>query len=169
MARKPDKIKTVLTEIQHDDGMPSSMMISSTETRYMDALMRENVVMDIHPKYQTIPHDANEVASILGEMSSLYNSLAMHQIFSEREEIIQMLFALGSTTISKESILIDHWEFSDNASVISANSIHMIDDAMVDELYEEAISGNIDLDRFLDSERHANHRGGTDEKYLSTV
>eukprot|EP00957_Ditylum_brightwellii_P103185 7864357-Ditylum_brightwellii.AAC.1 len=50
MAEKPDSIKINLDDIQHDEGMASSMMISSTETRYMVTLVREDVIMDIHSK-----------------------------------------------------------------------------------------------------------------------
>eukprot|EP00957_Ditylum_brightwellii_P113148 8628905-Ditylum_brightwellii.AAC.1 len=112
----------------------------------MDALVRKDVVTDIYPKYQRIPHISNEVASILGEVSLLYNSLTLHQLLSEKGEISQISCALGSTMVSKESILIDCWDFSDTESVTSANSIHTMDDDMVKELYNEEISGKNDLD-----------------------
>eukprot|EP00957_Ditylum_brightwellii_P005659 431683-Ditylum_brightwellii.AAC.1 len=61
----------------------------------------------------------------------------MYQLLKERGEISQMTCALGSVTVSQESILIDHQEFSDNKSVYSISSIHSIDDAMIDELFNE--------------------------------
>eukprot|EP00957_Ditylum_brightwellii_P129073 9845591-Ditylum_brightwellii.AAC.1 len=97
----------------------------------------DDVVLDIHPEYQMIPHDANKVASTLGKVTPLCNSQAMYQLFKERGEICQMPYALGSTTVAQESILIDHWEFSDNKSVSSTNIIHTIDDTMVDQLFSE--------------------------------
>eukprot|EP00957_Ditylum_brightwellii_P201006 15322490-Ditylum_brightwellii.AAC.1 len=67
------------------------MMVASVEIRYMDALeMDDDVVMNTHPKYQMIPHDENKVVSILGEVSPLFTSKAMHQLLKERWEISQM-------------------------------------------------------------------------------
>eukprot|EP00957_Ditylum_brightwellii_P036421 2757425-Ditylum_brightwellii.AAC.1 len=58
---KTPEMKIILTDIQDDESMSSSMMVASAEIRYIDALEIDNdVVMDTHPKYQMIPHDANE-------------------------------------------------------------------------------------------------------------
>eukprot|EP00957_Ditylum_brightwellii_P165984 12637366-Ditylum_brightwellii.AAC.1 len=79
------------------------MMVASAEIRYIDALeMDDDVMMDTHPKNQMIPHDANKIASILGEVSSLRNSKAMYQLLKERGEINKMSCALGSTTVAQE-------------------------------------------------------------------
>eukprot|EP00957_Ditylum_brightwellii_P026718 2021022-Ditylum_brightwellii.AAC.1 len=92
-----------LADIPDDEGMASSMMVASTEIRYMDALeMNDDVIMDIQPKYQMILHDANEVASILGEVSPIRNSQAMYQLLKERGEISQISCALGSTMVTQE-------------------------------------------------------------------
>eukprot|EP00957_Ditylum_brightwellii_P128007 9762534-Ditylum_brightwellii.AAC.1 len=64
--------------------------------------MDDDVVMDIHPKYQMIPHDSNKVASILGKVSPLCDSKAMYQLLKGIEEISQMSCALGSTTVAQE-------------------------------------------------------------------
>eukprot|EP00957_Ditylum_brightwellii_P198611 15137294-Ditylum_brightwellii.AAC.1 len=95
-----------------------------------------------------IPHDANKDASILGGVSPLCNSQAMYQLLIKREEISQMSYALGSTIVAKEIILTDHQEFSDNKSVSSTNTTHMMDDAMIDQLFSEVTSGLIDLDNY---------------------
>eukprot|EP00957_Ditylum_brightwellii_P144500 11007215-Ditylum_brightwellii.AAC.1 len=79
------------------------MMVASAEIRYMDALeMDDDVAMDTHPKYQMVPHDADKVASILGEVSPLCNNKAKYQLLKERGEISHMLCALGSTTVAQE-------------------------------------------------------------------
>eukprot|EP00957_Ditylum_brightwellii_P095597 7282331-Ditylum_brightwellii.AAC.1 len=63
---KTTEMKIIIPDIPDIEGMTSSMMVASAETRYMDALeMDDDVMMDTHPKYQMIPHDANEVESIL--------------------------------------------------------------------------------------------------------
>eukprot|EP00957_Ditylum_brightwellii_P017323 1304394-Ditylum_brightwellii.AAC.1 len=80
--------------------------------------MDDDVMMDTHHKCQMIPHDANE-------------------LLKERGKVSQMSCALGSTTVAQESILIDLQEFSDNKSVCTVSSIHSIDDAMIDELFNE--------------------------------
>eukprot|EP00957_Ditylum_brightwellii_P160285 12202106-Ditylum_brightwellii.AAC.1 len=60
---KTTEMKIILADIPDDEGMTSSMMVASTEMRYIDTLeMDDDVVMDIHPKYQMVPHDANKVA-----------------------------------------------------------------------------------------------------------
>eukprot|EP00957_Ditylum_brightwellii_P031230 2367233-Ditylum_brightwellii.AAC.1 len=64
--------------------------------------MDDDVTIDTHNKYQMIPHDANKVVSILGELSPLCNSKAMYQLLKERREINQMSCALGSTTVAQE-------------------------------------------------------------------
>eukprot|EP00957_Ditylum_brightwellii_P130777 9976967-Ditylum_brightwellii.AAC.1 len=129
--------------------------------------MDDNDAMDTHPKYQMIPHDANKVASILGKVSPLCNRQAMYQLLKERGDIGQMSSALGSTTVAQESILIDLKEFSDNESVCSANSIHTMDYAMVDQLFSEVTSGSIDLDDSLLSSAHISSNVGVSEKHLS--
>eukprot|EP00957_Ditylum_brightwellii_P066372 5038287-Ditylum_brightwellii.AAC.1 len=60
MVEKSDEMKIILTDIQHDESIASSMIIGSAETRYRGTLEREYDVMDIHPKYQKNLHDANE-------------------------------------------------------------------------------------------------------------
>eukprot|EP00957_Ditylum_brightwellii_P173759 13229070-Ditylum_brightwellii.AAC.1 len=64
--------------------------------------MDDDVAMDTHSKYQIIPHDANEVVNILGEVSPLCNSKAMSQLLKERGEISHMSYALGSTMVAQE-------------------------------------------------------------------
>eukprot|EP00957_Ditylum_brightwellii_P054512 4130154-Ditylum_brightwellii.AAC.1 len=72
---KTTEMKIILADIPNDEGMTSSMMVDSEEISYMGALeMDDDVVMDTHPKYQLIPHDLNNVASILGEVSPLCDS-----------------------------------------------------------------------------------------------
>eukprot|EP00957_Ditylum_brightwellii_P162914 12405582-Ditylum_brightwellii.AAC.1 len=69
---KTTEMNIILADIPDDEGMTLSMMVASAEIRYMYALeMDDDVVMDTHPKYQMNPHDANKVAIILGEVSSL--------------------------------------------------------------------------------------------------
>eukprot|EP00957_Ditylum_brightwellii_P018081 1362241-Ditylum_brightwellii.AAC.1 len=59
----------ILTDIPDDEDMTSSMMVASADIRYMGTLeIYDDIVMDTHPKYQMIPHDTNEVVSILGEV-----------------------------------------------------------------------------------------------------
>eukprot|EP00957_Ditylum_brightwellii_P167080 12719615-Ditylum_brightwellii.AAC.1 len=114
----------------------------------MDALeINDSVAMSIHPEYQMIPHAANKVASILGEASPLCDSKAIYQLLKERGEISQMSYALGSTTVSQENILIDHQEFSDNKYVSSTSSTHTMDNGMVHQLFSKITSGSIDLDK----------------------
>ena len=170
MLGKTTEMKIILADIQDDEGMTSSMMVASAEIRYMDALeMDDDVAMDTHPKYQMIPHDANKVASILGEVSPLYDSKTMYQLLKEKGEINQMSCALGSTTVAQESILIDLQEFSDNELVCSVSSIHSLDDAMIDELFNEVTSGSIDVDEYLVSLTHIISNVGVNEEHLSKV
>eukprot|EP00957_Ditylum_brightwellii_P121484 9265034-Ditylum_brightwellii.AAC.1 len=82
--------------------------------------MDDDVMMDTHPKYQMTPHDANKVTSILGDVSPLCNSKAMYQLPKERGGISQISCALGSAMVAQE-----------------ISSIHSIDDAMIDQLFNE--------------------------------
>eukprot|EP00957_Ditylum_brightwellii_P111770 8525278-Ditylum_brightwellii.AAC.1 len=61
----------------------------------------------------------------------------MYQLLKERGEISQMSCTFGSTTVAQESILIDLQEFSDNKFVCSVSSIRSMDDAMIDQLFNE--------------------------------
>eukprot|EP00957_Ditylum_brightwellii_P189715 14441293-Ditylum_brightwellii.AAC.1 len=142
-------------------------MNDSAEVRYMGTLEMDEVTMDIHPEYQMIPHDANKVASIIMEVPPLCNGQAMFQLLNERGKISQIYCALGSTMEAQESILIDHQEFSDSESVASTNSIHTMDDAMVDQLFGAVTSGSIDLDDYLVILTHANSNMSINEKQLS--
>eukprot|EP00957_Ditylum_brightwellii_P124195 9467521-Ditylum_brightwellii.AAC.1 len=146
------------------------MMVASAEIRYMDALeMNDDVVMDTHLKYQMIPHDTNEVVSILGEVSPLCNSEAMYQLLKEGEERSQMSCALRSTTVAQESILINLQEFSDKKSICSVSSIYSLDDAVIDHIFNEVTSGLIDIDECLVSLTHIISNVGVNEKHLSKV
>eukprot|EP00957_Ditylum_brightwellii_P113870 8681001-Ditylum_brightwellii.AAC.1 len=81
---KTIEMKIILADIPDDEGMASSMMVAIAEIRYMDALeMDDNVMMGTHSKYQMIPYDANEVASILGEVSPLCDNKAMYQLLKK--------------------------------------------------------------------------------------
>eukprot|EP00957_Ditylum_brightwellii_P129933 9910803-Ditylum_brightwellii.AAC.1 len=78
---KTTEMKIILPHIPDAESMASSMMVASAETRYMDALdMDDDVVINTHPKYQMIPHDANKVTSILGKVSPLCDSKTMYQL-----------------------------------------------------------------------------------------
>eukprot|EP00957_Ditylum_brightwellii_P139007 10595240-Ditylum_brightwellii.AAC.1 len=103
----------------------------------MDTLEMDDITMDIHPEYQMIPHNTNNVAIFLVEVSPLCNRQIMYQLLSERGEISKVSCALGSTTVAQEIILIDHWGFSDNESVTSTNNVYTIDDTMVDQLFSK--------------------------------
>eukprot|EP00957_Ditylum_brightwellii_P039606 2995538-Ditylum_brightwellii.AAC.1 len=61
----------------------------------------------------------------------------MYQLLKERGEISHMPCTLGSIAVAQESSLIDLQEFSDNKSVCSTITIHLIDDATTDELFNE--------------------------------
>eukprot|EP00957_Ditylum_brightwellii_P211919 15366755-Ditylum_brightwellii.AAC.3 len=80
-----------------------------------------------------------------------------------------MSCALGSAMVAQESILIDLQEFSGNKSVCAASSIHTIDDAMVDQLFNEVTFGSIDLDYYLLNLAHISINVGVNEKHLSEV
>eukprot|EP00957_Ditylum_brightwellii_P162749 12393490-Ditylum_brightwellii.AAC.1 len=116
-----------------------------------------------------ILHDANEVASVLGEVSPICSSLAMHQLLIENGEISKLSCALGSMMVVQESILIDHQEFSDCESVTSTNSTHTMDDDMVNRLFSEVTSGSIDLDEYLINLDCTNSEVRMDDNHLSTV
>eukprot|EP00957_Ditylum_brightwellii_P061869 4695127-Ditylum_brightwellii.AAC.1 len=93
----------------------------------------------------------------------------MYGLLKERGEISQMSCALRSTTVVQESVLIDLQEFSDNKSVCSVSSINSMDDAMIDQLFNEVTSGSIDLDENLVSLTHIISNVGVNEEHLSKV
>eukprot|EP00957_Ditylum_brightwellii_P096146 7325222-Ditylum_brightwellii.AAC.1 len=100
---KTIEMKIILADIPDDKSMASSMMVASAEIRYMDILEMDNdVAVDTHPKYQMILHDANKVASILGEVRPLCNSQATYQLLKERGEIGQLSCALRSTMVAQQ-------------------------------------------------------------------
>eukprot|EP00957_Ditylum_brightwellii_P022258 1680353-Ditylum_brightwellii.AAC.1 len=63
--------------------------------------------------------------------------------------------------------MIDCQEFSDNESVCSFSSINSLDDAMIDQLFSEVISGSIDLDAYLVNSTHIISNVGVNEEHLS--
>eukprot|EP00957_Ditylum_brightwellii_P142814 10881537-Ditylum_brightwellii.AAC.1 len=93
----------------------------------------------------------------------------MYQLLNERGGISQMSCALGSTPVAQESILSDHLEFSDSEYVTSTNSIHTMDDAMVDQFFSKITFGLKDLYDYLISLVHANSNASMDEKHPSKV
>eukprot|EP00957_Ditylum_brightwellii_P057915 4390784-Ditylum_brightwellii.AAC.1 len=93
----------------------------------------------------------------------------MYQLLKERAKISQMSRALGSTMVAQESILVNLQEFSDNESVCSVSSIHSLDDAMIDQLFNKVTYRLIDKDEYLVSSTHIISNVGVNEEHLSKV
>jgi hypothetical protein len=84
--RKQDRQQILLSEIQEDDIMAASFSIGSIEVGADNVVMErgaEDHYSKPHPKYQHVPGAADQISSILREISPTLNDQTLYHKMKE--------------------------------------------------------------------------------------
>jgi hypothetical protein len=174
MIEKKHRTQILLSDIVEDSKMAASVQISSIESRAIDRALESDADEEmVKPCFDTVPSDADEIYSLLGAVSPIYDDMALYERLSARLDLGKFQASIGSTDAPGNEYLIDDYE--DNATNPSTDvsddeeSEEENDDRLLDEIYEGSVRGEIDLDEHLVSAAHAGRHGGIDAEHLSKV
>ena len=131
MVERQHRTQILLSEIEEDDKMKVSAVISSIETRTIDHVLDDFNILEeqVAPCYQPIPHAADEISSVLASILPLLDDMALYERLSARSEMGKFKASIGSTDApSKE------YTVGDNDTVATGPST---DDSSCDKLDDD--------------------------------
>ena len=85
MIQRADRVKVLLADIPEDILMSSSLKISSLESSTIDHSMCEPNTTIVSPPYHPIATEVDEVASVLVNVSPIYDPKKLYSRLSKRE------------------------------------------------------------------------------------
>jgi hypothetical protein len=173
MIQRKDRAQILLSEIQEDVAMTASVQVSSTEARAIDTVLESNSVTydeEAHPCWQPIPRAADQVSSILASVSPTLDDQTLYGCISARTALRKSKASIGSTDALGGEHLIDDDSATqpltdDDMSELDSDKE---DDQTLNDLYESATQGEIDLDEIMVSAAHAGKPTGVDPAHLSS-
>ncbi len=174
MIQRKDRAQILLSEIQEDVAMTASVQVSSTEAKAIDTVLESNSVTydeEAHPCWQPIPRAADQVSSILASVSPTLDDQTLYGCLSARTALGKFKASIGSTDALGGEHLID----DDSATQpltdddMSESDSDKEDDQTLNDLYESATQGEIDLDEIMVSAAHAGKPTGVDPAHLSKI
>lgn len=169
-----DRPKILLNDVPEDTLMSMSAVISSVESDHIDNVIA--AACDIcQPYHRTIPKDADQVSSVLSEVSPFLDPVALCQKLESKCTLSKYKMSIGATTVkSNNSYLVetvtdesdDELETdSDEASMDSDGKFNVLGD-----LLKNDEAGGVDLDDFMVSATFAKERStGVDAEHLAKV
>jgi hypothetical protein len=161
MIEKSYRQQLILSEIDEDTAMASSVQIGSIEVKAIDLVM-ETVEEDSekpHPCYQHVPCAADQVSSVLASVSTLLDDQILYEWMAERASLGKFQASIGSTNVTDSEYILDEEEKEE----IDPNTD---DEHLLDKLYEGSLQGEIDLDDIMVSAAHAGRSKGIDAEHL---
>ena len=172
MVERKHRATILLSEVEEDEIMAASVQISSMESKAIDRALETSAHDEeiVRPCYGTVPRAADEISSVLGAVSPIYDDMALYEGLSARLELGNFKAAIGSTYAPAKEYLVDDATADTDPSTDDSNSNldeEEDDDRFLDEIYDGSIRGEIDLDEFLVSAAHAKRHGGVDAAHLS--
>jgi hypothetical protein len=168
MTEKKDRVQILLSDIADDSATAASVQISSIENCAIDSvLQRRHKTSEekIQPLWQPIPRAIDEVSSVLAGVSPILNDEMLYQRMQDRADLGRFQMSIGSTDSTPGRYLVtdvDSDSDDDDDSSIS-------DGAALDDLYNEATQGHIDLDEVMLGATHAGKKKGIDAADLSKM
>ena len=179
MVDRSQRQQILLTEVQ-ESCLTATTQVSSIEVNLVDRILERDESddeEDVHPKYQRIPKEANEVSSVLVGISPVLDDCALYERMKQRAEIGRFQMSIGSTIAPRSRYLdgdddtVETEPSTDADSEEDENEEDSDDDeeALLDEILEHAKNGEIDLDEVMASAAHARRPKGIDAKHLSKV
>ena len=172
MIDKQDRQTILLTQIEEDLTMSVSMMVSRVETNLVNQMIEtpdeEEHCMTIPP----VPSAADEVASVLAEVSPLLDDIALYERLVTRSDLGQYQASIGSTDVFRGSHLVDDDEnpTDPGTDADDGSSVDSRDDAdtmLIDAIHNRVVTGQINLDNIMTSATHARKPRGIDAAHLS--
>jgi hypothetical protein len=168
MITKRDRQQILLSEIQDDGAMAASVGISSIEVKAIDSVMETMGEMydRPHPCYESVPREADQIASILASVSPILNDQTLYDRMAEQASLGKFQASIGSTKVTDNEYLVDDDSTPDTVSSTDDNSSNA-EDLLLDELFEGSLRREIDLDEYMVSATNASRPKGIDANHLS--
>jgi hypothetical protein len=177
MIEKQHRTQIILSEIEEDDSMRVSSVISSIESRTIDRVLDYNDVSEeeVVPTYKHIPRAADEISSVLASVSPIFDDTTLYERLSARSEVGKFKVSIGSTDAPNTEYLVEDDDSVDTDPSTDASTDDDLDDnddehaRLLDMIYTQSTKGEIDLDDFLVSAAHAQRTQGIDAADLEKV
>lgn len=164
--KKDREARVVIDDLPDDEVMVSSMMVSRLENDAIDAAFASDgdASDKPHPQYQPIPPQADEVASVLADVSSVLNDQTMYQKMKDRAERGSFGMKIGSTNATSEVFVETVTDDDDSDSETNVSMTDIDFEKIGDWEYELE-----DLDAFMASATSAGKATGVDAEHLSKI
>ena len=169
-------MQILLSNIPEDAAVTASVQVSSAEARTIDTVLEGNVASHdenaAHSCWQPIPRAAHEVSSILASVSPILDDQVLYGRLAERADVGKFKASIGSTNVSGSEYLIEDdsaTETSSDDNMIESDSDDEDKDQALDDLYDRATKGEIDLGTIMVSATHTWRSTGVDPAHLSKI
>ncbi len=177
MIERQHRTQIILSEIEEDENMRVSSVISSIESRTIDSVLDDSDVSEekVLPTYQPIPRAADEISSVLASVSPIYDDATLYERLSARSDVGKFKASIGSTDAPNTVYLVedDDTVATDPSTDASGDDNSDDDDyehaRLLDEIYDKSTKEEINLDDFLVSAAHARRTQGMDAAQLAKV
>ena len=177
IVEKKQRTQLLLSEISEDPTVAASMSIGATEAMAVDDV-HDQCGLDpleerIHPSYETVPRDADQVASVLGGISNIYQPESLYEALQSQAVTSKFKASIGATTVMDGEVLDGDSDCevvdSDKSEITSNAESESGTDALWEEMLEQETSGIIDFDEVMVSATHARMKKNVDATHLSKV
>jgi hypothetical protein len=166
MIVKKDRRQVLLSDVPEDTALAASVQISSVENCVIDSVLQRSHSASeekVQPCWQPIPRELDQVSSVLAEVSPTLNDETLYQLMQERADLGRFQMSIGSTDSRTDPYLETVTDDDSDASSVS-------DGEAIDDLFDEATRGDIDLDEVMLSATHAGKTTkGVDASLLSKM
>ena len=131
--RKPkDRQQILLSDIAEDTAMTASVQVSSIESRMIDEqICSMDAEESVHPCWQPIPYEINEVSSVPTSVSPLLDNQMLYSWMKAWCLLEKIQSAIDSTNATSEEYLVLDYE----DSIEEDSDDDQNDDELLDELY----------------------------------
>jgi hypothetical protein len=167
-AKRDREARVVIEELPDDAAMISSMFVSKLEDETIDANFTSDVDEheEPHPQYQQVPPQADEVASVLAEVTNTLNDQALYNKLKERAEQGTFAVNVGSTnatpSVFVQTVNDDEESDEEDTSDDDDWDFNILDSEDLEDYTEE-------LDTFMASAATAGKAKGVDPAHLSKI
>ena len=179
MVQKKHRRQVLLSAVKADDVMAASLSIGQAEVSVIDTNLErsyENSSEVTQPPYPVIPRGCDEISSVLAGVDPCLNDEVLYQRLEARAKLGDFMMAVGSTTVLPTSHLDSDFLSletvrgdDDSDDEVEAEGVELNDDALMEEILEQATAGDIDFDDIMASATHAKRSQGVDAEHLSKV
>lgn len=162
MVEKRDREQIILSEIQEDAVLSASVQVSSIESKTIDTVLVERSELENkgkrpEPCYQHVPAEADQVSSVLAEVSPLLNDRVLYDRMKVQSDIGMFKTAIGSTNATDNKFLVEtvteDEESDDEYEIVDADEGYLTDEEedkqMLDDLFSRAQAGEIYCKRIV--------------------